>query len=67
MLILMRRAGETICIGDDVVVKVVSLEHNRVRLGVRAPKDVRVDRLEVAEKRRLGIAPTVRRVANSSG
>lgn len=67
MLILMRRTGETIRIGDDVVVKVVSLDGNRVRLGVRAPKDVRVDRLEVAEKKRLGIAPPARRVANSSG
>jgi carbon storage regulator len=44
MLILMRRAGESIRIGDDITVKIVSLERNRVRVGVNAPRDVRVDR-----------------------
>lgn len=67
MLILMRRAGESICIGDDVTVKVVSLERNRVRIGVYAPPEVRVDREEVAEKRRLGIAPPPKKAASSSG
>ena len=65
MLILMRRVGETICIGEDIVVKVVSLERNRVRLGVQAPPHVRVDREEVAEKKRLGIAPPPKRTASS--
>lgn len=65
MLILMRRAGETICIGDDVTVKIVSLERNRVRIGVNAPRQVRVDREEVAEKKRLGIAPAPRRIAST--
>jgi len=63
MLILMRRAGESIRIGDDVTVKIVSLERNRVRLGVNAPREVRVDREEVAEKKRLGHEPPVKRLA----
>ena len=67
MLILMRRAGETICIGDDVTIKVVSLDRNRVRLGVQAPRAVRVDREEVAEKKRQGIDPPLKRISSSSG
>lgn len=63
MLILMRRAGESIRIGDDITVKIVSLERNRVRVGVNAPRDVRVDREEIAEKKRLGLAPPVKRLA----
>jgi carbon storage regulator len=56
MLILMRRQGETICIGNDVTVTVMSVDRNRVRIGVDAPRDVIVDREEVAEKKRMGIA-----------
>ena len=63
MLILMRRAGESIRIGDDITVKIVSLERNRVRVGVNAPREVRVDREEVAEKKRLGIEPVKRLAA----
>ena len=44
MLILMRRAGESIQIGDDITVKIVSVDRGRVRVGVNAPRDVRVDR-----------------------
>ena len=63
MLILMRRAGESIRIGDDITVKIVSLDRNRVRVGVNAPRNVRVDREEVAEKKRLGLEPPVTRLA----
>ena len=67
MLVLMRRVGESICIGDDVSVKVVSVDRNRVRLGITAPQHVRVDREEVAEKRRLGIGgPTPKRAGSSA-
>jgi carbon storage regulator len=65
MLILMRRHGETICIGDEITITVLALERNRVSLGVKAPREVVVDRLEVAEKRRQGIPP--KRAASSSG
>ena len=55
MLILMRRVGETICIGDDVLVKVVGVERNRVQVGITAPPQIRVDREEVAKKKQLGL------------
>ena len=49
MLILMRRPGESIHIGPNIVVTLVSLERNRARIGVEAPRDVAVDREEIAE------------------
>lgn len=48
MLILTRRIGETITIGKDVKVTVVGVNGTQVRLGVAAPKDVAVDREEIA-------------------
>lgn len=50
MLILMRRPGETICIGEDITVMVLGVDRNRVRLGIKAPKSIRVDRQEIREK-----------------
>ena len=47
MLMLNRRPGETIVIGDDIKVVVVSIEGNKVRLGIEAPAAVPVHRLEV--------------------
>ena len=44
MLILTRRVGETLVIGDDVTVTVLGVRGNQVRLGVNAPKDVAVHR-----------------------
>jgi carbon storage regulator len=67
MLILMRRPGETICIGDDVTITVMSVEGNRVRIGVKAPREVTVDREEIAEKKRLGIGPPAPREPLPSG
>jgi carbon storage regulator len=49
MLILMRRPGESIHIGPNIVVTLVSLERNRARIGVEAPREVTVDREEIAE------------------
>lgn len=51
MLVLTRRLGETIVIGGDIQVTVVAMQGERVRVGVTAPKDVAVDRLEVHERR----------------
>lgn len=51
MLILARRANQDVCIGDDVTVTVLKISGNRVLLGIKAPSDVRVDRLEVRERR----------------
>ena len=50
MLILTRRVGETVVIGNDVVVAVVGVKGKEVRIGVRAPKSVPVHREEVLER-----------------
>lgn len=50
MLVLSRKVGERICIGDDVSVTVVCVEGNRVRLGFEAPRDVSVYRSEVSAR-----------------
>jgi carbon storage regulator len=50
MLILTRRIGETVKIGDDVSITVLGVKGNQVRVGVNAPKDVPVHREEVFER-----------------
>jgi carbon storage regulator len=50
MLILTRRVGETIVIGNDVVVAVLGVKGKEVRIGVQAPKSVAVHREEVFER-----------------
>jgi carbon storage regulator len=51
MLVLTRRVGEEIAIGDDIRVMLVAIKGDKVRLGVTAPADVRVDRMEIHERR----------------
>ena len=55
MLVLMRKVGETIVIAEDIVVKVTSIDGDRVRLGIVAPCDVPVDRSEFRARRRAGL------------
>ena len=50
MLILSRRTGESLMVGDDVVVTVLGIKGNQVRLGVNAPRDKVVHREEVFKK-----------------
>ncbi|GLY96853.1 carbon storage regulator CsrA [Actinoplanes sp. NBRC 103695] len=47
MLVLTRRAGESVMIGDDVVITVLEARGDVIRLGIQAPRDVRVHREEV--------------------
>lgn len=49
VLVLSRKKDEVITIGDDIRIVVVEIRHDKIRLGVQAPRDVPVDRLEVRE------------------
>jgi carbon storage regulator len=50
MLILTRRVGETVMIGEDVTVTVLGVKGNQVRIGVNAPREVAVHREEIFER-----------------
>lgn len=51
MLVLTRRIGEEIVIGEDIRVMVVAMNGEKVRIGIAAPRDVTVDRKEVHDRR----------------
>lgn len=51
MLVLTRRVGESLRIGKDVTITVLGVKGNRLRVGIDAPKDVVVDRDEIAERK----------------
>jgi len=58
MLILTRRAGETLMVGDDVTITVLGVKGNQVRIGVNAPKHVSVHREEIyqrIQREKLGV------------
>ena len=50
MLILTRRAGESVVIGDDIAITVLGVKGNQVRIGVKAPRSVAVHREEISER-----------------
>jgi carbon storage regulator len=51
MLVLSRKLGEKIIIGDNIVVTVVKIDRNQIRLGIEAPQDVAVYREEISPNR----------------
>ena len=53
MLILQRRAGESLVIGEDITVSVLSVDGNRVRLAITAPEDVSILRTELLTARQI--------------
>jgi carbon storage regulator len=57
MLILTRRTGETLRIGDDVEVTVMAVNGSQVRIGIKAPRNVIVDRAEIAERKQRERGP----------
>jgi carbon storage regulator len=66
MLILTRRVGETVVIGNDVDVTVLGVKGNQVRIGIKAPRDVSVHREEIY-KRIKDEAPAPERRISASG
>jgi len=57
MLILTRRVGESVVIGEDVTVTVLGVKGNQVRIGINAPKTVAVHREEIFERIKNGQGP----------
>ena len=68
MLILTRRVGETLMIGENVSVTVLGVKGNQVRIGVKAPRDVAVHREEIFDRiqREHGEVPPITELSQSN-
>lgn len=67
MLILTRRVGTTLMIGDEVTVTVLGVKGNQIRIGIKAPKDVAVHREEIFERIRGHLLNGVQSYAQRGG
>lgn len=65
MLVLTRKANEEIIIGDNIRITVVEVAPGRVKIGITAPKSVRVDRAEIHEKKMQEAAPAPAPIAEA--
>ena len=62
MLVLTRKAGESVCIGDEIEVRIVSVRGQKVRIAIEAPREIAVRRKELQQAGdRLRLAETPRR------
>ncbi|WP_461205751.1 carbon storage regulator CsrA [Clostridium sp. DL1XJH146] len=50
MLVLTRKKGEKITLGDDIEIEVIALDNGKVKLGIKAPKDLKIFRTEVLDQ-----------------
>ena len=66
MLVLTRKVGEQIHIGDDIVITVARIHQDKVRIGIDAPADVRVNREEVQRRSQRGPTPAELPLAEKS-
>lgn len=57
MLVISRMDGEKFKIGDSIVVTIIETRQGRCRIGIEAPKEIVVDRMEVAERRAASLDP----------
>ena len=55
MLVLQRRVGESICVGEEIEVRILSIRNRQVKIGVIAPKDVEIRRSELEEINRSAV------------
>jgi carbon storage regulator len=71
MLVLTRKSNQSIMIGDDIEVSVLSIMGEKVRIGIQAPRDIPVFRkevyLEIQEERGTPVAPSATRAATGGG
>ncbi len=50
MLVLSRKIGEVICIGDDIKIQIIEIRRGQIKIGIEAPRDCRIIRFELIEK-----------------